>query len=66
MTEDEKEKTKDLLEEWKKEAKMVKDVNNQPENGARLDNGDSGDYTKITKKYQKLIEKRLNRKIWSK
>lgn len=66
MTEEEKEKTKDLLEEWKKEAKMIKDVNNQPKNGARLDNGDSGDYTKLTKKYQKLIEKRLNRKIWSK
>ena len=66
MNEKEKNKIKDLLEEWKKEAKMIKDKNNQPKNGARLDGGNSGEYTKLTKKYQNLIEKRLGRKIWNK
>lgn len=66
MNEKEKDKVKDLLEEWKKEAKMIKDENNQPKNGARLDGGNNGEYTKLTKKYQKLIEERLGRKIWNK
>ena len=66
MNEEEKNKAKDLLEEWTKEAKKIKDNSNQPKNGALLDNGDSGEYTKLTKKYQKLIEERIDRKIWNK
>lgn len=66
MSEEEKEKAKDLLQKWLKETSKIKDTNNQPSNGARLDNGNSGEYTKITKKYQKLIEKRIGRKIWNK
>ena len=66
MSEEEKEKVKDLLEEWEKEIKQIKDSNNQPKIGGRLDNGSSGEYTIITRKYQKLIEERLQRKIWSK
>lgn len=66
MNEEEKEKVKDLLQKWLEEAKKIKDTNNQPSNGARLDNGNSGMYTKLTKKYQKLIEKRIGRKIWNK
>ena len=66
MSEQEKNKVKDLIEAWKNEIANIKDENNQPENGARLDNGDSGEYTIITKKYQKLIEERLGYKIWNK
>lgn len=66
MNEEEKNKAKDLLEAWIKETKKIKDKNNQPKNGAKLDNGDSGEYTKITQKYQKLIEQRIGRKIWNK
>lgn len=66
MNEEEKEKAKDLLQKWLEETSKIKDTNNQPSNGARLDNGNSGEYTKITKKYQKLIEKRIERKIWNK
>ena len=66
MNEEEKNKAKDLLEEWIKETKKIKDYNNQPKNGALLDNGDSGEYTKLAKKYQKLIEERIGRKIWNK
>lgn len=64
MSEEEKEKTKDLLQKWLKEAEKIKD-NNQLLCGARLDNGYSGEYTKLTKKYQKLIEKRIGRKVWN-
>ena len=66
MSEEEKEKAKDLLEKWLEEASKIKDTNNQPQKGGRLDNGNSGEYTKLTKKYQKLIEKRIERKIWNK
>lgn len=66
MSEEEKEKAKDLLKKWLEETSKIKDTNNQPSNGARLDNGNSGEYTKLTKKYQKLIEKRIGRKIWNK
>ena len=66
MTEEEKTKTKDLFEEWIKEVSKIEYVNEQPKNGARLDNGNSGEYTKIAKKYQKLIEERLGKKIWNK
>lgn len=66
MSEEEKEKVKDILQKWEEEAKKIKDTNNQPPSGARLDNGDSGVYTKLTKKYQKLIEKKIGRKIWNK
>ena len=66
MTEKEKNKCKDLIEKWQEEAKQIKEVGNQPKKGGRLDNGDSGEYTKLTKKYEKLIEERLARKIWSK
>lgn len=66
MNEEEKEKAKDLLQKWLEEANKIKETNNQPSNGARLDNGNSGEYTKLTKKYQKLIEKRIGRKIWNK
>jgi len=65
MNEEEKNKAKDLLEAWKKEAKNIKDTSNQSKNGAILDNGDSGEYTKLTSKYQKLIEERIGRKIWN-
>lgn len=65
MNEEEKEKVKDLLEEWQEEASKIQNTNNQPSNGARLDNGNSGEYTKLTKRYTKLIEKRLGRKIWN-
>lgn len=65
MNEEEKNKAKDLLEAWQKEAKNIKDTSNQPKNGAILDNGDSGEYTKLTSKYQKLIEERIGRKIWN-
>lgn len=66
MREEEKEKVKDLLQKWQEEAKKIKDTNNQPSNGVRLDNGNSGEYTELTKKYTELIEKRLGRKIWNK
>lgn len=66
MSEEEKEKAKDLLKKWLEEASKIKDTNNQPTKGGRLDNGNSGEYTKLTKKYQKLIEKRIGRKIWNK
>lgn len=66
MNKEDKEKIKNLLEEWKKEAIMIKEENNQPKNGARLDGGNSGKYTELTKKYQRLIEERLNYKIWNK
>lgn len=66
MNEEEKKEAKDLLQKWLEEAKRIKETNNQPPNGARLDNGNSGEYTKLTKKYQKLIEKRIGRKIWNK
>nr|DAW06474.1 MAG TPA: hypothetical protein [Caudoviricetes sp.] len=66
MNEEEKEKVKDLLQKWLEETKKIKDTNRQPSNGARLDNGNSGEYTKLTKKYQKLIEKRIGKKIWNK
>lgn len=65
MSEEEKNKAKDLLEAWKKEAEKINDNSNQPKNEARLDNGNSGEYTKLTQKYQKLIEQRIGRKIWS-
>ena len=65
MSEQEKNKVKDLIEAWKKEISNIKDKNNQPKNGARLDNGNSGEYGVITKKYQKLIEERLGYKIWN-
>ena len=66
MNEEEKEKAKDLLQKWLKEASKIKDTNNHPSKGGRLDNGNSGEYTQLTKKYQKLIEKRIGRKIWNK
>ncbi len=66
MTEKEKNKCKDLLEEWKEEAKKIKDKSSQPRKGGRLDNGNSGEYTKLTKKYERLIEERLGYKIWNK
>lgn len=66
MSEEEKEKAKDLLQKWQEEVQNIKDTNNQPKNGARLDNGNSGKYTELTEKYQKLIEKRIGRKIWNK
>lgn len=66
MNEEEREKAKDLLQKWLEEAKKIKEKNNQPSNGARLDGGNSGEYTKLTKKYQELIEKRIGRKIWNK
>lgn len=63
MSEEEKEKAKDVLQKWLEEISKIKDTNNQPSNGARLDNGNSGEYTKITKEYQKMIEKRMKEKI---
>lgn len=60
MSEEEKEKVKDLLQKWLEEAKNIKD-NNQFLCGTRLDNGYSGEYTKLTKKHQKLI----GRKVWN-
>ena len=66
MNEEEKNKTKELLKAWKREAKKIKDNISQPKKGYRLDNGNSGQYTKLTQKYQKLIEERIGRKIWSK
>ena len=64
MNEEEKAKVKDLIEKWEKEIAKIKDDNNQPKQGGRLDSGKNGKYTKISKKYQKLIEKRLGKKIW--
>lgn len=62
MTEQEKNKKIDrLMEEWKKEIRSIPDVSNQPKNGARLDNGDGGEYTKITEKYRKLINEIKNK-----
>lgn len=66
MNIEEQEKCRDLLNNWITEARNIKDFNNQPTYGGRLDNGNSGEYTKLTKKYQNLIEKRLGKKIWSK
>lgn len=65
MSEEEKEKAKDLLQKWLEEAQKIKETNNQHSNVARLDGGNSGEYTKLTKKYQRLIEKRIGRKIWN-
>ncbi len=62
MSEEEKEKAKDVLQKWLEEVSKIKATNNRPSNGARLDNGNSGEYTKITKEYQKLIEKRMKEK----
>lgn len=64
MNEEEQEKVKDLIEKWFEEISNIKDVNNQPSNGAMLDGGTSGEYTRISKKYKKLIEDRLGYKIW--
>ncbi|MCI9000895.1 MAG: hypothetical protein HFJ26_08470 [Clostridia bacterium] len=66
MTDEEIDKCKDLIEEWKKEASQIKDVNKQPKKGGMLDNGNSGEYTELTRKYEKLIEERLGRKLWKK
>ena len=66
MTEQEKNKTKDLFEAWEKEAEKIKDVNRQPEKGALLDGAPNGHYANLTKKYTKLIEERIGRKIWNK
>lgn len=65
MTEQEIEKCKDLIEAWKKEALEIS-PSKQPKNGARLDNGYSGEFTELTRKYHKLIEERLGRKVWKK
>ena len=65
MNIEEQEKCRDLLNNWIAEARNIKDFNNQPTYGGRLDNGNIGEYTKLTKKYQNLIEKRLGKKIWS-
>lgn len=62
MTEQEKNKIIDeLMEEWKKEISNISDINNQPKKGARLDNGDGGEYTRITEKYRKLINEIKNK-----
>lgn len=66
MNEEEKDKVKDLIESWKKEAKQIKEFDNQPKNGARLDGGNTGQYYELTKKYHNLIEERLGYKIWDK
>lgn len=66
MNEEEKNKIQDLIEEWKREADQIKEVNNQPKKGGLLDNGNSGEYTELTRKYEKLIEERLGYKIWNK
>ena len=46
MNKEEKERARDLLEE----ARKIKDTNNQPIKGGRLDNGNSGEYTKLIRK----------------
>ena len=62
MTEQEKnKKINELWKQWEEEIKKIPDINNQPINGARLDNGDGGEYTKITEKYRKLINKIKNK-----
>ena len=66
MSEEELNKVKDLIEAWENEIANIKDENKQPKNGAMLDNGNSGEYTTITKKYKKMIEERLGYKIWKK
>lgn len=62
MTEQEKNKKIDeLWKQWEEEIKNIPDVSNQPKNGARLDNGNGGEYTRITQKYRKLINEIKNR-----
>ena len=61
MNEKEKnEKINELMKEWEKEIKNIPETNNQPQNGARLDNGDSGEYGRITEKYKEEINKIKN------
>ena len=61
MTEKEKnEKIDELWRQWEEEIKNIPDVNNQPKDGVMLDNGDSGEYKRITEKYRKLIDKIKN------
>ena len=61
MTEQEKNKKIDeLWKQWEEEIKQIRDTNNQPKNGARLDNGDGGEHKKITEKYRKLINEIKN------
>lgn len=61
MTEQEKNKKIDeLWKQWEKEIENIPDINNQPENGVRLDNGDGGEYTRITRKYRKLTNEVKN------
>lgn len=64
LNREEQEKVKDLIEKWFEEISNIKDISNQPPNGARLDNGNSGEYARISKKYKKLIEERLGHKVW--
>ena len=50
MNKEEKERARDLLEKWLEEARKIKDTNNQPIKGGRLDHGNSGEYTKLIRK----------------
>lgn len=55
MKEQEKSKKIDeLMKKWEEEIKQIPDDDYGKYNN-RLDNGDGGEYTKITEKYRKLI-----------
>lgn len=60
MTEQEKNKKIDeLMEQWKEEISKIPD-NNYGKHRNVLDNGDGGEYTRITEKYRKLINEIKN------
>ena len=61
MTEKEKnERINKLMEEWKKGIDKIPDEN-YGKYLNKLDNGNSGEYGKITEKYRKLINEIKNR-----
>ncbi len=64
MTEKEIEKCKDIIEAWKKEASEMPPLE-LPQSGFRLDGGNCR-FAKLSRKYEKLIEDRLGKKIWNK
>ena len=48
-------KIEKLKKQWEKDIKTIQDIEKYPSTGGRLDNGNGGEYTKITEKFRKLI-----------
>lgn len=61
MTEQEKNREIDnIMKKWEKEISQIPD-DDYGKHKNRLDNGDGGEYTRITKKYRKLINEIKNK-----